>query len=334
MKNYLLLLSILALGLTSCFKEDLPVPAYVSPEGVISNVAETGKLYENQVFFDLESNTFVKTVDRSIWDLAFTADAKAFHVFLNDGKFMSAANTNQTDFAKTNFDDLVWRYDNSNGNGAQTALFDWFELSENGITLNNWVYIIDRGYTADGNLLGKFKFQILDANNEFYRILVGTQTDGIGTEIIIGKNEIYNFSYFSFVNGGEVLYVAPPKTEYDLIFGQYTAKVKQITTGIIEDYSVNGVLLNEFETVATEEFLKPFSNVLYTDLENYAFTNENDLIGYNWKDYDFDLEIYNIYSNQVYLIETQEGNFFKLRFTGFVNEKGERGYPNFEFSKF
>mgnify|MGYP006139307281 FL=1 len=97
---------------------------------------------------------------------------------------------------------------------------------------------------------------------------------------------------------------------------------------------VNGVLLNTESTFAVLEDLKEFDQINHKDLPNYSLSNQYDVIGYDWKEYNFQTQSYEILDDNTYLIKTQEGNFFKLRFTSFLNNTGERGFPTFNFSKF
>lgn len=325
----------LMIGLSSCFKEDEPVPAYKSPEGVFSNMAEVGEFYENQTYFDLETNTFIKTESRLKWDLAFEADENGHFIFLNGSNLMRVIRT-----GSTNFDSSFttagneWYYDNSNGNTADLALGNWAEESSENLSSKQEVYIIDRGYSPLGESIGMVKFQVLGLVDDVYKIRFSPLKQNQNYVLEIPKNATYNFVHLSFNNSGEVLFAEPPKDEWDLVFTQYTAKVTQITTGIVEDYLVNGVLLNANGVEAVVELAKPFNDINFIDLENNKLLNYRDVIGYDWKDFDFDNNTYSIAENQSYIIKSVEGNYFKLRFTSFLNTDGKRGYPSFEFGKF
>jgi len=99
MKLRLFYISLFVLvGFTSCFQEDIPVPPYQSPPGVSTNYAGIGPYYGTQWYYDLETDTFVKIVDRETWDLAFQCGDNEFHIYTNLAKRMSVANTGTTDF--------------------------------------------------------------------------------------------------------------------------------------------------------------------------------------------------------------------------------------------
>ena len=331
----IILTILLLIGLSSCFKEDEPVPAYKSPDGIFTNTAEVGEFYENQVYFNLETNEFVKTEPRANWDLAFEADADGKFIFLNGASLMRVIKT-----GSTNFDSIFstqgkeWFYDNSNGNIDELAIGEWFTEEGNSIISKQEVYLIDRGFTPLGNDRGMIKFQVFGLQNNSYQIKFSALNQTSANEIIIPKNELYNYVHLSFDNNGELVFAEPPKNEWDLVFTQYTAKVTQITTGIVEDYSVNGVLINKNGVEVALELLASFEEIKFTDLENYNFTIYRDAIGYEWKDFEFDNNSYSIADFHTYLIKSVEGNYFKLRFTSFVNAEGKRGYPSLEFGRF
>ncbi len=335
-QNRLLLITIILsiVSFTSCFQEDEPVPPYVSPPGVTTNVAEIGPYYDKQLFYDLQTDSFIRIVNRESWDLAFQCMEEEFQIFINSSKLMRVSNTLSTNFNQT-FSTVgqSWKYDNSGGWLDSTAFGEWGVKSGNQVTSFNHVYIVDRGLSATtGNNLGYKKVQILGFSNGKYSIRYANLDGSQFQELSFSKNADYNFIYISFDQG--IVAVEPPKNSWDLLFTQYTTLVTQQSTGIVENYSVNGVLLNPYKVKAAREFSKPFTEISYTDLLNYTFTQQRDIIGYDWKDYDFDLSVYIIYPNKVYLIHDVEGFYYKMRFTSFTNQQGVRGYPTFEVARF
>jgi len=333
-KLYLLILGALLIFFTSCFQEDEPVPPYVSPPGVTTNVAEIGPTYDKQLFYDLETDSFVRVVNREVWDLAFQCLNGQYQVFINSSKLMRVANTLSINFNQ-NFTTtgLDWKYDNSGGWLDSTAIGEWGTVTENQVSSFNHVYIIDRGLAAGtGTNLGYKKMQILGFSNNQYSIRYANLDGSQLQQISFSKDPSYNFIFVSFDQG--VVSVEPPKSTWDLLFTQYTAKVTQQSTGIVENYSVNGVLINTHNVKVAKEFSKPFTEILYTDLPNYIFTSQRDAIGYDWKEYNFNTASYIIYSNRSYLIQSVEENYFKLRFISFTNQEGVRGYPTFEVVRF
>ena len=70
------------------------------------------------------------------------------------------------------------------------------------------------------------------------------------------------------------------------------------------------------------------------DLDNIVglgLTNQSDVIGYDWKYYDFDDGVYTIEPDHNYVIRDRDGFIYKLRYIDFYSDLGEKGYPTFEF---
>ncbi len=133
----------------------------------------------------------------------------------------------------------------------------------------------------------------------------------------------------------------------DFLFQGIVLKEKNTNGGIqLAFLNSNVTLIGQIVTSATatsyqtssdyrlKEDLKEFDQINHKDLPNYSLSNKYDVIGYDWKEYNFQSQSYEILDDNTYLIKTQEGNYFKLRFTSFLNEQGERGFPAFEFSEF
>ncbi len=336
MKRYLYIIYVFILvEFTSCFQEDEPVPPYVSPSGVTTNVAGMGPSYGTQWYYDLGTDSFVKVVDRESWDLAFQCGDNEYHIFTNLAKRMSAANTGTTNFdAVTSATGLTFRFDRSEGYIDSLAIGDWGIFSGGNAVSHNNVYVVDRGITTLGVDIGKKKMQVLDLTGGIYQIRVAN-LDGTNDQILsIAKDPDHSFVHLSLNGAGSVVNVEPDKYDWDLLFTQYTAKVEQEGTGIIEDYSVNGVLLNPYQVRIAHDFTKPFTDIVYSDLTTYTWSTLWDAIGYDWKYYDFDAMVYVIEPGRTYIVQSVEGDYYKLRFTSFTNDLGEKGYPTFELAKF
>ena len=74
-----------------------------------------------------------------------------------------------------------------------------------------------------------------------------------------------------------------------------------------------------------------FSSIEYNMLMTYNFSSLQDKIGYDWKSFDLDNQIYTIDSKKNYIIKDQKGFYYKMHFIDFYNNNGEKGFPLFEF---
>lgn len=312
--------------LTSCFKEDTPVLPYVSPEGVVVAVAEMKPDYSMQVYYDLETNTFVKSNHREDWDIAFSCDAGVNAVYGNLAKQLRVYNTGSTDWTVSpgNLNSLAYTYDAPTGEPEKTAL-------KNRVYGN--VYVVDLGKSTAGTSLGHKKLKFLSSDEqeisfEFANIDGSNITAGKLT-----KNADYNFVYYSFKNGGEVVTPEPKKNAYDLVFSYYSKEIYYSATEFLW-YGVTGVLLNPNGVAVATDSTDNFTGITYQDLDNYTFSQVRDVIGYEWKSYNIDEGVYTILTKNTYMIRDRSGNFWKLRFTSFTNVQGERGNPTFEVARF
>ncbi len=334
MRNSVYIL-ILAFALSGCFKEDEPVPPYVSPEGVTTVVAEIGPDYGTQLFYDLETNTFFPPVDRSSWDLAFSCEATNPEVRINGAKLMRVYDLGPVDFetAQLPAGSLEWKIDAPSGNSDSLAFGTWGNPQDNKVLSNNHVYVVDLGLSVTGQPLGRKKVQFVSFENQVFTLRFGDLQDPNGYEFQVAQDADYSFRYLSLQGQGELVQVAPPKEDWDLMFSQYTSLVLNTETGIKEQYSVNGTLLNPYLVQADVLFDLNFENIDYTTLGQVSWTGQWDIIGYDWKDYDFDIAGYYIATDRTYFVQSVEGNYFAFRFTGFVNQLGQRGYPTLELRR-
>ena len=96
---------------------------------------------------------------------------------------------------------------------------------------------------------------------------------------------------------------------------------------------VTGVLANRNGVQTAQVFDKDFAEISSEDIGSYEFSDAIDVIGYDWKYYDFSLANYTINLDQNYIIKTTEGVFYKLHFIDFYNDNGDKGTPTFEIQK-
>jgi hypothetical protein len=319
---------ILLFALTSCFEEDEMVIPH-DPGDLTVGEVELTETYKYQVFFDLETNTSVKQNIISEWDLGFETADSGWHVILNTTKMMLAGNTGQTDFEKViSSSGLTMNFDPSHGNLDSTAIGNWYTLSEDKpVSLEN-VYVIDRGTDEDFNVLGEKKviFNLQDENTYIVRF---ANLNGSGEQtVVIPKDTLVNFVCFSFEKG--IVEIEPNKKTWDLQFGKYSTLL-YTDVGDPYPYLVTGVLLNPYKTVAGLDTIHQFDEISFEIAEQQNLVNQKDIIGYEWKDYDFDNGMYQVNPEKIYILKNRTGFYYKLRFIDYYNSTGEKGYPTFEF---
>lgn len=306
--------------LSSCVKEELPIPKH-DPGDVITNTVNMGSNYKWQVYFNLKNNTIVGENLKTNWDLGFETSSDGYRIILNSSKAMYAAKTNQTDFnliTDTTGFSTNKGFDSPTGDMEKTAIGDWKLIP-------NQVYLIDRGYNELGSHQGfrKIVFQRVDDYSYTVRF---SQLNGTGeTTLQILKDNNYNFTFLSFTTSSTVM-VEPPKTDWDIVFTQY---LEELST----PYLVAGCLLNRYKTMAKIDSITVFNSMNYDFAITQVLNSNINSIGYDWKEYSFTTSSYLVFPNKNYIIQDQNGFYFKLHFIDFYNSSGIKGNPTFEFQK-
>ncbi len=329
-KNLLYILAI-TLVITSCFKEEDPLPAFPMQTTTI----EMGKYYLYQDYFNLAGNEKVKVTEKNDYDLGFECGDSSWHIVLNTAAFMFAGNTGKKDLVEvTDTTGLDWRFDKSNGNPDSTAIGEWVRINMNDTVYSNHVYVLNRGYDHLGKLRGLRKIKFTKVDSVSYSFEYSDMNDENYNVFTIQKHEGVKFTCFSFDDGGMQVEMEPPADSWDLLFTQYTTLL-YTNDGVPYPYLVTGVLSNYGRVEMAVD-----SALNYEDIDiNYArtksFSEAKDFIGYDWKEVQGDVNTGNVYyeivEGRTYLIRNDEGLLFKLRFINFYSDEGEKGYPTFQY---
>jgi hypothetical protein len=316
MKKVLLIAIIPILG--ACFKKEIPVEKPTS--GAATSQVELGGDYANQIYYDLETNSIIRQNNREVWDLAFEAGDNGFHILLNESRVMAAALSAETDInALTSDAGLTYTWDMHTGNLDSTAIGDWQSLGK--------VYAIDLGTGLTGANLGKKKLKVVSVNTTEYQIQFADLNSSSFQTFTIPKSSTAGFTYFSMTGNGVIRDIEPDKGSWDLVFTAYCHVFDEHTP-----YSVVGVLSNRYG-VKVQEVSIPFSELTYSDVVESAFENRINVIGYDWKTYDFDNGTYVVSSNRTFVVKTINGLYYKLRFVDYYDQNGVKGAPKFELQE-
>lgn len=316
MKKVLLITLIPLLG--ACFKKEIPVERPVT--GSETGQVELGGNYANQIYYDLETNTMIRQNNREVWDLAFEAGENGFHVLLNESRLMAAARSSETEItALTSDAGLTYTWDLHTGNLDSTAIGDWQTLGK--------VYAIDLGTGLSGSNLGKKKLKVLSVSATEYQIQFADLNSSSIQTFTIPKSSTAGFTYFSMTGSGSLMDIEPNKETWDLIFTAYCHVFDSHTP-----YSVVGVLSNRYG-VKVQEVSIPFADFKHSDIVESAFEDRINVIGYDWKTYDFDNGTYVVSSNRTFVVKTILGRYYKLRFVDYYDVNGVKGAPKFELQE-
>jgi hypothetical protein len=327
--------------LTACFKEDEKVIPHDPGDVELDSVrVALNDRYYYQVYYDLGRKEIVKTNLKADWDLGFECNPGGFKIILNSANFMVAANTGQTDFnALIDTTGYTWYFDASSGNPDTTAFGDWIDFTglDSVKIYSNEIYVIDRGYDADGNLRGFRKIVFQEVTDSTFSFRYANLDGSDENTFTITKDPAVNYMCFSFDDGGEQLNLEPPKDLWDLVFTQYTTLL-YTNEGDPYPYLLTGVLSNPAGVEVAQDTLYDFASINLEIAGSLIYSDAPDEIGYDWKDVVGDVTsgsvTYVIREGLHYVVRDPEGFYFKLRFFSFYNiQNGDKGVPTFEYQR-
>lgn len=315
-----------------------------------------GPTQPNQVYVDLGGKAMYE-VKRNSWDLAFDS-GNEFRVRLNGSVYMAAGTikgVNTIDDVRDDntiremknvvkigtFDPANLEYiDDPSGDPSKTAIH---AISD--IDANNKVYLVNMGFdpgmdaVEPGSVLvtgkerGWKKVRILKREGG-YLLQYADINDSMHKEVMIPKSPGFNFTFYSF-NTNSIVQVEPSKAKWDLNFTVFTNKVDQAGdpkgsygySDFIVQNSYGGVKAYKVTIPAGDKnFYKAYN---LQSVDESALSNDFTTIGGTWR------EVANakvLYKNVFYVIKDAKGNYYKMRMLDFFNEKGDRGYPKFEYA--
>ncbi|MBW7847485.1 MAG: HmuY family protein [Bacteroidales bacterium] len=335
MKTNLALFFAMALGLTSCFKEDERI-APTDRGGKITASFGMTQTYKYQFYYSLEDSVIRGQSDKNAFGLVFDNRPGKAGIFLNSANFSMAAASGRYRFNDVkNLAGLRFDFDASSGNADSLVFRGWMRIEGADTLYSHEVYVIDLGYDDLGNSLGyrKIILDSLKGNDYFFRY--GLLNSDEALSATVSKSGSSNFAYFSFETN-EQCYPEPSGQAYDLLFTQYTTMLFT-NEGEPYPYLVTGVLLNPEQTLACLVKGLDFDSIQAEIIDDLPFTAKPDIIGYDWKEVKGDVNSGNVYyeirPENVYFVKTRSGFVFKLRFIGFYSNSGEKGWPTIEFQR-
>lgn len=317
---------------SSCFKEKNMQPPSDQSFGQIAVIPMTPS-YENQFFFDLETNTVLKQNSRYAYDLLFDCESGQFNIWLNTAKMMSLKRTGKTSLDSVQLSDTLagrWYYEFGAFNRDSSAIGNWWSGNAGSQPVSaGQVYLVQLGVDVNGYGLGFIKMQVNNFTGTTYSITFSDFVSPSRT-VTVTKDDTRNYRYLTFADGGSLVGdIEPPKTDWDLCFTRYTV---YFYAPYYIPYEVTGVLNNPAKVQAYMDSTLTFDSITIADFELSRLTPNRDAIGYEWKRYST-LNANGSYSmnpHYTYYIKADENEFYKLHFYAFEKD-GVRGYPSAEY---
>ena len=321
MKYAFHLLFVILFFFASCEKKDNPITLPAKGDGSIMQV-DMGENYDYQFYINLDLGKVVHATKNNLYHLAFQSGDNQQGVLTNSGQGMAVYNTGKSDFAAVDFNDTSiayrnWKYDAPSNEIDSSAIGNWGSKSN--------IYLIKLGKT--NARVRKFQIKYVDAFQ--YMIHVGDLNSTTGADITIFKNKDQVYTYFSFDFLTTVDDVEPaPNVKWDFVITLYNNTFYDQNPAL--PYVVNGVLYQP-ATVGTVDSNSVYNAINKEFASTRAFVSKKDVIGYSWKNYDRDQNLYTVNNKYNYIIQNGNGRFYKLRFLDFYSSTGIKGSPKFEY---
>jgi hypothetical protein len=284
-----------------------------------------GAGYTNQAYYQLSTgNTVVEP--KNDWDIAFETAGSGWSILTNsaNGVELWSASNDTTDFMTLDTAGMSsWsQLHNADTSWAHGA----FAQNQFGLDLGWGTYS-----TVTHNVKGDEIFLLKQANGVYQKVWIKELASGIYTfrhatldnsidmthSLSKSTYPNKNFVHFSLTNH-TAIDKQPDGGDWDLYFGQFGA-------ASIGYYNVSGVLLNygvQAINVVGE------NQATFNDFSSYTFDNQMNVVGYDWKSYDFTAG-WVLEDERLFFIKDQSGDIYKIYFTGF----GGSSNGNFEFNK-
>ncbi|MCO6482237.1 MAG: HmuY family protein [Flavobacteriales bacterium] len=309
----------LSAALGGCMREELPVPK--QPRGdAVECAVHVGPDYNLQLWFSFDGYHVVAQNSKMDWDLAFESAPDGWQVRLNYSRLMRTHRSTAAwgEPADTAGFGNTWKIDLPDGRTDSVALGDWRD--------GHPIYILDMGYNASGMLMGLRKLQVLGNSATSFEFRTARLDGTDSRQYTVLKDPARPYTHFSLASES-VVTISPPLGEYDLVFTQYTEQFRPPDP--YQAYLVTGVV-NGYSGARVAQLTGDFASVTLDDTLAHPFSTDQDIIGYDWKDYSFETGYYEVYSDQVYIIQCRSGYFYKLHFIDYYDDQGLKGSPKFE----
>lgn len=294
---------------------------------LVSDSVSMGAGYTNDVFYSFQ-NGEVQNSDRTVWDIAFTTNAMSAAILVNVAAGIEVyeyANGDTTDWAAfdtTGFSnwpriynsDTTWEEGAFNQNAAGHPDYGW--CMYNSVTHNLHGYRMYLVKWANGEMKKfwiKKKYSLAKTFVFAYSDLDNSNEQQITLDCAPYSTK--NFVYYSMMDSQVVDY-EPASADWDIVFTRYQdLTIPYFVTGVLMNYNTQGALV-----YSTDHTI--------TDTTNVGFTEDIAVIGSEWKEFNMGTFSYDIIDNMVFFVVTQNGDAYRLVFTGFAGTS--TGYIYFD----
>ena len=286
---------------------------------VVSDTVSMGQGYANDIFYSFADGE-VQTSDRTVWDIAFSTNMMSAAIISN-----RAAGVHVYEYP--NGDTTHWATFDTTGMSTWPEIYNSTTTWEEGAFNQNVVGdpLYNYGWcqynTQNHNLYG-YKMYLLKWDNgaskklwikrkhSFDKIYVFTYSDldNSNEEEVTLDCSPYgdkNFLHYSLMDGQLVDY-EPASSSWDIVFTRYyDMNIPYFVSGALLNYNTQGAFVNT-------------TNHSITDTTGAGFTSDIAVVGSEWKEFNMGTMSWDIPNDRVYFVHTQNGEVYRLVFTGFA----------------
>lgn len=296
--NYL---SILLLA--ACFPKEDAVE--LTPRINKSVMLDAGEYKNTVAFYSLDKAEVVAEASAMDWD--FYIDEELIR--LNYFRSMQVAK----------FDQSWDKLEDTVGLDFRNLTYDSYESMSQWELAEDQIYVVDYGLDNEFNPIGltSVRFERTATGIKIWQNAIGSDYETF--------EEVNEASFYYNIREKRTLDL-PKETEYDIAFGKYTDLVT--IDNITQDYVIYGAIQGKALAYYENE---PFDSVKTEQFNAIRLMNNKDVLGWDWKNYNRPKDAYEIVDNRTYLIMSNVGFKYKLRFVNFYNTAGQSGHPTFEW---
>lgn len=279
-----------------------------------TDTVSIGVNYMNQVWYSLDSNEQA-TVNGSSWDIGFQINGFSAAILANTAygaELYKYPNGDTADWATLDTTGInSWTaWHNPSNTWNQGAFNEGIDTS-NSLDLGwgNYNFIThniigDSIFVWKTNIGTIYKLWIEKLASGIYSFKIADYNGGNLKHRTLVKSNFTgkNFGYYSIANDS-IIDLEPVTKKWDLVFSKYMADlgIPYSVTGIRTNIGIQAVQVYPIANTATYDSAK---------VQNYS--SETDIIGHDWKSYDFSCFCYQISDSTVYFVKTDTNTYWKL----------------------
>ncbi|MCS6896268.1 MAG: HmuY family protein [Bacteroidia bacterium] len=319
MSRWLWLLGITGVAVMGCRRPEKPWQLPDTPEGRTLE-ANLGSEYDTVAFISLELGEVTKRL-RTSWDLALRPRGGRYEIRLNAAMYAFAVEVSEAVWQQPIQPAQLsgWRCDL-----VDTAALQPLHRGE----VRFFVIDRDRGESFYRNPQKRYRKVAIRWEGPTLSILSTALTGG---DTARWRLPVDTAVRFIALDRSEESVSILPSWRADLILTRYIHPFYDQPEEF-RWYPVLGALIGEnvqAAVVRTSE--TPYEQMNFALAQRLSFSDKGDVIGYDWKRYDFSTGTYVIDLSRYFVLKVGELSFYKLRFIDFYDTQGRKGCVRIEY---